>query len=107
MRIYLPATLAGLAAAAAILYFVTDIGTGGGSLWPIALVWAGAGFALGVLYQGGGRRAPGFRMNIPLLVLAFLPWTVLAAALVAIQANNPVWLANRGRDIIPSAWIAR
>lgn len=100
-------TLVGLAAAAAILYFVTDIGSGGGSYWLIALVWAGAGLALGVLYQGGGRRGPGLRMNVPLLLLAFLPWTLLTAALVAITANKPVWLANRGRDLLPDAWIGR
>lgn len=100
-------TLVGLAAAAAILYFVTDVGDGGGSWWLFALVWAAAGLAVGVLYQGGGRRAPGLRRNLPLLLLAFLPWTVLTAALVALQANNPVWLADRGRDILPDAWIAR
>jgi hypothetical protein len=100
-------TLAGLAAAAAILYFVTDVGTTGGRLWPVALVWAGAGLALGVLYQGGGRRAPGLRMNLPLLIVGFLPWTILTAALVAIQADKPVWLADRGRDLIPDAWIGR
>jgi hypothetical protein len=100
-------TLAGLAAAAAILYFVTDVGTSGGRFWLVALVWAGAGLALGVLYQGGGRRAPGLRMNLPLLLLGFLPWTLLTAALVAIQADNPVWLADRGRDLLPDAWIAR
>jgi hypothetical protein len=100
-------TLAGLVAAAAILYFVTDVGTSGGRFWLVALVWAAAGLALGVLYQGGGRRAPGLRMNAPLLILGFLPWTLLTAALVAIQANNPVWLADRGRDLLPDAWIAR
>jgi hypothetical protein len=100
-------TLVGLAAAAAILYFVTDVGTGGGSWWSFALIWAAAGLVLGILYQSGGRRAPGVRMNLPLLILAFLPWTVLTAALVAVQAGKPVWVADRGRDIIPDAWIAR
>jgi hypothetical protein len=100
-------TLVGLAAAAAVLYFVTDVGDSGGSWWLFALVWAGAGFVLGVFYQGGGRRAPGIRMNLPLLIVAFLPWTVLTAALVALEANKPVWLADRGRDIIPDAWIGR
>jgi hypothetical protein len=100
-------TLVGLAAAAAILYFVTDVGDGGGSWWSFALVWAAAGFVLGLLYQAGGRRAPGVRMNLPMLILAFLPWTVLTAALVAIQAGKPVWLADRGRDILPDGWIGR
>ena len=99
-------TLVGLAGAAAILYFVTDVGTGGGSWWSFALLWAAAGLVLGILYQSGGRRAPGVRMNVPLLILAFLPWTVLTAALVAVQAGKPVWVADRGRDIIPDAWIA-
>jgi hypothetical protein len=100
-------TLLGLAAAAAILYLVSDVGDSGGSLWPIAGVWAGAGLALGILYQAGGRRSPGLRMNVPMLIFAFLPWTLLSAALVAVEANNPVWLADRGRDVLPDSWIAR
>ena len=100
-------TLLGLAAAAAILYFLTDVGDGGGSWWARALVWAAAGFALGLLYQGGGRRAPGLRMNVPLLLLGFLPWTVLTAALVAIEADKPTWLADWARDLLPNAWIDR
>jgi hypothetical protein len=100
-------TLVGLAAAAAILYFVTDVGTSGGSWWAFALLWAAAGLVLGVFYQGGGRRAPGLRMNLPLLILAWLPWTIVTAALVAIEAGKPVWLADRGRDILPDGWITR
>jgi hypothetical protein len=100
-------TLVGLAAAAAILYFVTDVGANGGSVWLVALVWAAGGLAVGVLYQLGGRRAPGLRTNLPLLIIGFLPWTILTAALVAIQANKPVWLADRGRDVLPDAWIVR
>lgn len=100
-------TLVGLAAAAAILYVVSDIGDNGGSLWPIAAVWAAAGLALGIFYQAGGRRSPGLRMNFPLLIFAFLPWTLLSAALVAVEANKPSWLADRGRDVLPDAWIAR
>jgi hypothetical protein len=100
-------TLLGLAGAAAILYLVTDVGTSGGSWWSRALLWAAAGLAVGIFYQAGGRRAPGVRMNLPLLILAFLPWTLLTAALVAVEANKPVWLADRGRDILPDAWILR
>jgi hypothetical protein len=100
-------TLVGLAAAAAILYLVTETGTSGGSLWARALIWAAAGLVIGVFYQAGGRRAPGIRMNVPLFVLAFLPWTVLTAALVAIEAGKPVWLGDRGRDILPDGWIGR
>jgi hypothetical protein len=100
-------TLVGLVAAAAILYFVSDIDQSGGSFWAVALVWAAAGLALGVLYQGGGRRAPGVRMNVPLLIVGFLPWTLLTAALVAVEAGQPVWLADRGRDLLPDRWIPR
>jgi hypothetical protein len=100
-------TLVGLAAAAAILYFVTDVGTSGGSWWAFACLWAAAGLVLGVLYQGGGRRAPGLRTNLPMLILAWLPWTILTAALVAVEAGKPVWLADRGRDLLPDAWIPR
>jgi hypothetical protein len=100
-------TLAGAAAAAAILYLVSDIGQRGGSYWPIALVWAAAGLALGVFYQAGGRRAPGLRTNTPLLIFAFAPWTVLTAALVAVEAHDPVWLSDRAKDLLPDAWISR
>jgi hypothetical protein len=100
-------TLVGLAAAAAILYFVTDVGDSGGSLWTRALLWAAAGLVLGIFYQAGGRRSPGFRANTPMLVLAFLPWTVLSAALVAVAADNPSWLSDRTRDFLPDSWIAR
>jgi hypothetical protein len=100
-------TLVGLVAAAAILYFVSDIDQTGGSFWVVALVWAAAGLVVGVLYQAGGRRAPGVRMNLPLLIAGFLPWTLLSAALVAVQAGQPVWLADRGRDVLPDRWIPR
>ncbi|MEO9174120.1 MAG: hypothetical protein ABI317_01315 [Gaiellales bacterium] len=100
-------TLVGAAAAAGILYLVSDIGQSGGSLWPISLVWAAAGLALGLLYQVGGRRAPGLRTNLPLLILAFVPWTLLTAALVAFQAHKPVWLSDRARDVLPDGWITR
>jgi hypothetical protein len=100
-------TLVGLVAAAAILYFVSEIDQSGGSFWLVALVWAAAGLTFGVLYQGGGRRTPGLRMNRPLLIIAFLPWTLLTAALVAVGAGKPVWLADRGRDLLPDRWIPR
>src|ERR1700759_959732 len=94
-------TLVGLAAAAAILYFVTDVGESGGSFWTRALLWAAGGLVIGIFYQAGGRGAPGFRANTPMLVLAFLPWTVLTAALVAEVADNPSWLSDRTRDFLP------
>ena len=100
-------TLVGLTAAAAILYFVTDVGDNGGSYWTRALVWAAAGLVLGIFYQAGGRRSPGFRANTPMLLLAFLPWTVLSAALVAVAADNPSWMSDRARDFLPDSWIAR
>ena len=100
-------TLIGAAAAAAILYLVSDVGQSGGSYWPIALVWAAAGLALGVFYQAGGRRSPGLRTNIPLLILVFAPWTLLTSALVAYEAHDPVWLADRAKDVLPDAWITR
>jgi hypothetical protein len=100
-------TLVGLVAAAAVLYFISDIDQTGGSFWVVALVWAAAGLVVGVLYQAGGRRAPGVRMNLPLLIVGFLPWTLLTAALVAVQAGKPVWLADRGRDVLPDRWIPR
>jgi hypothetical protein len=100
-------TLVGLAAAAAILYFVSDVGDSGGSYWTRALLWAAAGLVLGILYQAGGRRSPGVRANTPMLVLAFLPWTVLSAALVAVIADNPTWLSDRARDVLPDSWITR
>jgi hypothetical protein len=100
-------TLLGLAAAAAILFVVSDVGDSGGSFWTRSLVWAAAGLVLGVLYQAGGRRSPGVRANTPMLVLAFLPWTVLSAALVAVAADNPRWMSDRARDFLPDSWISR
>jgi hypothetical protein len=100
-------TLVGLAGAAAILYFVTDLGDGGGSYWLFALLWAGAGFAVGLLYQAGGRRAPGLRTNIWMLLFAWLPWTLLSAAVIANRAGKPGWIADRARDAIPRAWLDR
>ncbi len=32
---------------------------------------------------------------------------MLTAALVSQEAHKPVWLADRGRDLLPDAWIAR
>src|SRR6476659_6509690 len=72
-------TLIGLACAAALLLLVPDVGAAaGGGLWKRAALFAAAGLVAGVVYQLGGIRRPGVVLNLPLLLGAFLPWTLLA-----------------------------
>src|SRR3954447_8228378 len=71
--------LLGFAAAAVLLALAPDAGQlTGDELWYVAGMWAAAGLVAGVLYQAGGIRRPGMRLNVPLLVVAWLPWTLLS-----------------------------
>ena len=80
-------TLVGLACAAALLLLVTEIGAAeGGGLWKRAALYAAAGLVAGFFYQLGGIRRPGVRVNVPLFVCAFVPWTLLAVAICAQRA---------------------
>ena len=93
-------TLAGLACAAALLLLVPDVGAAeGGGLWQRAALFAAAGFVAGAFYQLGGIRRPGVRLNVPLLLVAFLPWTLLAVAICAQRAGTPVWLTDLVHDV--------
>ena len=75
-------TLVGLIGAAALLLLVTDTGEAeGGGLWQRAALLAAAGLAAGTFYQLGGIRRPGVRVNVPLFVGAFIPWSLLALAI--------------------------
>ena len=96
----------GFGLAAAILWFVPDFGDlASNSVWSVPLVWAAAGLVGALFYQvGGGLR---LRPNVYLLAFVALPWTVLAAGLVAVASNDPVWIADRVRDILPDAWLTR
>jgi hypothetical protein len=101
-------TLAGLACAAALLLLVPDTGSAdGGGLWARAALLAAAGLVAGGFYQLGGIRRPGVRLNLPLLVGAFLPWTLLAIAICAQRAGTPSSLTRLARDVIPHGALVR
>lgn len=101
-------TLAGLACAAALLLLVPDTGSGeGGGLWQRAALLAAAGLVAGALYQLGGVRRPGVHLNLPLLVGAFVPWTLLALAICAQRAGTPSALTNLVHDVLPDSVLTR
>ena len=101
-------TLVGLACAAALLLLVTEIGAAeGGGLWKRAALYAAAGLVAGFFYQLGGIRRPGVRVNVPLFVCAFVPWTLLAVAICAQRAGTPVFLTDLVHDIIPDSALER
>jgi hypothetical protein len=101
-------TLAGLACSAALLLLIPDIGSAeGGGLWKRAAVLAAAGLLAGAFYQLGGIRRPGVRLNVPLLVGAFLPWTLLALAICAQRAATPSSLKDLAHDIVPDGALTR
>lgn len=101
-------TLVGFACAAALLLLVADTGSAeGGGLWQRAALIAGAGLVAGAFYQLGGIRRPGVRINLPLFIGAFVPWTLLAVAICAHKAGTPVWMADLANDVLPNGWLAR
>jgi hypothetical protein len=101
-------TLIGLAGAAALLLLVTDTGEAeGGGLWQRAALLAAAGIAAGAFYQLGGIRRPGVRINVPLFLGAFVPWTLLALAICAHRAGTPVFLTDLVHDILPDSALER
>jgi hypothetical protein len=101
-------TLVGLACAAALLLLVTDTGEAeGGGLWQRAALLAAAGLVAGFFYQLGGIRRPGVRVNLPLFVGAFVPWTLLAVAICAQRAGTPVFLTDLVHDILPDSALER
>jgi hypothetical protein len=101
-------TLIGLACAAALLLLVPDVGTAdGGGLWKRAALLAAAGLVAGVFYQLGGIRRLGFRLNLPVLIGAFLPWTLLAIAICAQRSGTPSTLTRWVRDILPDSALTR
>jgi hypothetical protein len=101
-------TLVGLACAAALLLLVNDTGSGdGGGLWKRAGLIVGAGVVAGAFYQLGGIRRPGVRLNVPLFIGAFVPWTLLALAICANRSGTPVWLTDLTHDILPDSVLTR
>jgi hypothetical protein len=101
------ATLLGFAAAAVLLALAPDAGDlTGDTLWYIAGVWAAAGLVAGILYQAGGVRRPGTRLNQPMLFLAWLPWSLLAAGAVVQLAEPGGDVARLYRDVLPDTWLA-
>src|SRR4051812_17327118 len=101
------ATLLGFAAAAVLLALAPDAGDlTGDHLWYVAGVWAAAGLVAGILYQAGGVRRPGTRLNMPMLFLAWLPWTLLAAGAIVQIAEPGSDVARLYRDVLPDSWLA-
>lgn len=101
-------TLVGLAGAAALLLIVNDTGEAeGGGLWQRAALLAGAGLVAGAFYQLGGIRRPGMRVNVPLFLAAFVPWTLLAVAICAQRAGTPAFLTDLVRQILPDSALQR
>src|SRR5919201_698212 len=94
--------LLGFAAAAVLLALAPDAGQlTGDKLWYVAAVWAAAGLAAGVLYQAGGVRRPGMRLNLPLLFVTWVPWTLLSVAALVQVAEPGSDVARLARDILP------
>jgi len=101
-------TLVGLACAAALLLLVIDTGAAeGGDLWQRAALLAGAGLVAGAFYQIGGIRRPGVRINLPLFIGAFVPWTLLTLAICAQRAGTPVWMVDLAHDALPDSALVR
>src|SRR4051794_40162391 len=99
--------LLGFAAAAVLLALAPDAGQlTGDELWYVAGVWAAAGLVAGVLYQAGGVRRPGTRLNRPLLFLAWLPWSLLAVGAIVQLAEPGSDVARLYRDVLPDTWLA-
>jgi len=97
-------TLIGFACAAALLLLVPDTGAAqGGDFWWRAALLAAAGLVGGVFYSAGGVRRPGLRPNLPLLVLAFLPWLLLTLAICVQRAGTPTFLSDLAHDILPAS----
>jgi hypothetical protein len=44
---------------------------------------------------------------VPLLVVAFLPWSALAIAICAQRAGTPVWLSDLVHDVLPDSVLTR
>ena len=101
-------TLIGLVGAAALLLLVPDIGSAeGGGLWKRAALLAAAGLVAGTFYQLGAIRRPGVGLHVPMLVGAFLPWSVLAVAICAQRSGTPASLTDLVRDVLPDSALRR
>jgi hypothetical protein len=110
--------LIGFAAAAALLAVAPEVATMSGTgLWWVYLVVGAAGLVAGAVYQLGGVRSPGIRVNVPLFLLVFVPWTALAVGLTALTANPSSfaarWTANlpntvqaNWQTMLPVWWFA-
>ena len=47
------------------------------------------------------------RINIPLFIGAFVPWTLLAVAVCTHRAGTPVWIADLVHDVLPDSVLTR
>jgi hypothetical protein len=87
--------LLGFAGAAALLAIAPEVASMDGTgLWWVYLVVGAAGLVAGALYQAGGIRSPGIMVNVPLFLLVFVPWTLLAIGLTSLSANPSSFAAD-------------
>jgi hypothetical protein len=97
--------LLGFAAAAALIALAPDAAflgdTSTRDVWLIAGTWALAGLVAGAVYQAGGVRRPGLRVNPWLFLLVFTPWALLTVGIVAQLGNPDSGVARLTRDVVP------
>jgi hypothetical protein len=103
-------TLLGAAGALALLYLAPDGGRRARQrALGVAFAIAGAGFALGLLYQGGGIRKPGVRHERLAAPARGGPWTLLALGIVAqsadVGSNIAGWTPRRRPGDVLERWV--
>jgi hypothetical protein len=99
--------LLGFAAAVVLLAVAPNAGAvSGDSFWYVVLVWALAGLVAGALYQAGGIRRPGLKLNPFMLLIVFLPWAIVTVG-TALQVGEPnSAFARWTRSVTPDTTLA-
>jgi len=93
-------TLIGFAIAGLVLYAVPDVARYADHPdWGVPALWAIAGFVGLAAYRAGSLRGVSARPDIPILILVFLPWTVVTVAVIAHVTGDPATIASHARDI--------
>jgi hypothetical protein len=93
-------TLIGFATAGLVLYAVPDVTRFTDHPdWGVPALWALAGFVGLAAYRAGSLRGLSARLDVPVLVLVFLPWTLVAIAVIAHVTGEPSTIASHARDL--------
>jgi hypothetical protein len=93
-------TLIGFAIAGLVLYAVPDVTRFTDHPdWGVPALWALAGLVGVAAYRAGSLRGLSARPDVPLLVLVFFPWTVVAIAVIAHVTGEPATIASHARDL--------